>query len=63
MYKIGVHIANCRIILEVARRVEERAEMKKKEKETEGEGQIGKCSDEEVAFFHFSVWIEGGNKY
>ena len=42
LYKIGVHIANCRIILEVARRVEERAEMKKKEKETEGEGQIGK---------------------
>ena len=42
LYKIGVHIANCRIILELARRVEERSEMKKKEKETEGEGQIGK---------------------
>jgi hypothetical protein len=58
LFKCGVHVANCRVVLEAAKRMKEVEKEKRKQKDiTDGENKAKKCW---IAVTHFMKWKADG---
>ena len=61
LFKLGIHIANCKVVLEASKRMRAMEEDAKKERDISNEYREGKA--EKCAVIAFENWKKSANKY